>query len=536
MSGTRSYAAGPSEPALRDITLGELLREAAEAAPDRPAIIDGHPDPARRAQWTYAELHAEAIRAARAIAARFRPGERLVIWAPNSPRWIITEFGAAMAGVILVTVNPSLQAGELAYVLKQSGAAGLLVVPDYRGNPMLEIARSVRAQCPALRQIIRLDRWEEFLYVPDDRRVSLPDVRPDDAVMIQYTSGTTGRPKGALLHHRGLVNNGTHTMDLMGVPAGVTTLTVMPLFHTSGCVLAVIGAVSRGATQVVVETFDPGLVLELTETFRAYALNGVPTMLIAMLEHPTFGSRDLSSVNAVCSGGATVPAALVERFERELGAPFVIVFGQTELSPVAAMTLPADSIADKAETLGRPMPHVEVKIVDVGTGEIVPTGEVGEFCARGYLQMHGYYEMPEATAETIDADGWLHTGDLCSMDERGYCRIEGRLKDMIIRGGENLYPREIEEALHRHPAVGDVAVVGLPDQRWGEVVGAFVRPAPGAELDREMLFDYLRTELSPQKTPSHWYRLEEFPLTGSGKIRKFRLRELWEAGELEELT
>jgi fatty-acyl-CoA synthase len=258
-------------------------------------------------------------------------------------------------------------------------------------------------------------------------------------------------------------------------------------------------------------------------------------MLVAMLEHPDFQKRDLSSITSICSGGSTVPAALVRRLEEALGAPFTIVFGQTECSPVACMTRQDDSIEDKAETLGLPMPHTEAKIVDVETGGVVPVGQLGEFCTRGYHVMHEYFDNPEATANTIDADGWLHTGDLCSMDARGYCKVEGRLKDMIIRGGENIYPREIEELLFRHPAVGEVAVVGLPDERMGEEVAAFLRAAPGERLERDTLFAYLREHLSPQKTPRLWFEVDAFPLTGSGKIQKFALREQWQDGKHREM-
>jgi fatty-acyl-CoA synthase len=304
----------------------------------------------------------------------------------------------------------------------------------------------------------------------------------------------------------------------------------MPLFHTAGCVLAVLGAVSRRATLVLVEQFEPGLVLQLMEDYRASGMLGVPTMLVAMLEHPDFERRDLTSIKAICSGGSTVPAALVRRLEEAIGAPFTIVFGQTECSPVACMTRPDDSLDDKAATLGRPMPNVEVRIADPETGATLPVGALGEFLTRGYHVMHEYFDNPEATAKTIDADGWLHTGDLCSMDERGYCKVEGRLKDMIIRGGENIYPREIEELLFKHPSVGEVAVLGLPDERMGEEVAAFLRPAPGASLDKDVLFTYLREHLSPQKTPRLWFQVEAFPLTGSGKIQKFALREQWSDG------
>jgi len=530
-----SHTRGPSEPPLRDITLGDLLAWAAQTTPERVALIQGVPDPAARRQWTYAQLYAEARRTARALRAHFEPGERVAVWAPNLPEWVMLEFGAAMAGVVLVTVNPAFRAQELQYVLKQSRSAGIFVVEAFRGNPMHATVQAVSSNCPELRHVLRLEQWDDFLAKGDAAGIVLPTVRPMDPVMIQYTSGTTGFPKGALLHHRGLANNGAHTAERMGVVDGAVWVTTMPLFHTGGCVCCVLGAVSKRCTQVLVEAFEPGLVLELFDAYRGNAMIGVPTMLVAMMEHPSFAATDLSSTQAICSGGSTVPAALVRQFEQRLGAPFTIVFGQTECSPVATMTRPDDSVADKSGTIGTPLPHVEVKIVDPDTGATLPVGQVGEFCTRGYLVMHGYFENPEATAAAIDADGWLHTGDLCAMDARGYCTVEGRLKDMIIRGGENIYPRELEEWLFRHPSVGEVAVVGVPDARWSEQVAAFVRPKPGQHIDKEQLTAYLREKLAPHKTPRHWIVLDAFPLTGSGKIQKFRLRERWVNGEFAEL-
>ncbi len=439
-----------------------------------------------------------------------------------------------MAGVILVTVNPSYQGEELTYVLKQSKSAGIFVTPEYRGNKMMGTVLRVQGECPALRKIVSFAAWEQFLDSADEN-VELPALHATDPCMIQYTSGTTGFPKGALLHHRGLVNNGYHTMNRAQVSAGDVLLTMMPLFHTGGCVLCVLGAVSHRATQVIVETFEPGLVLDLIDNYKVNSWNSVPTMLVSLLEHPNFTERDTSSVHSLISGGSIVPAALVNKFEETLGATFTIVFGQTECSPVASMVRADDLAIDKATTIGGPMPHVEIKIVDPDTGQTLPTGTKGEYCTRGYHVMHEYFEMPEATAETIDQDGWLHTGDICSMDERGYCKVEGRLKDMIIRGGENIYPREIEALLFQHPTVGEVAVVGLPDERLGEVVGAFIRSAPGQSPDQEELFAYLREHASPQKTPKHWFLMDAFPLTGSGKIQKYVLREQWLDGKILEM-
>tara|TARA_B110000305_G_scaffold242136_1_gene320304 strand:+ start:7015 stop:8640 length:1626 start_codon:yes stop_codon:yes gene_type:complete len=529
-----SYTKGPDTPEIVNTTLGDLLKEAATEVPDRTAMIFGHAEIDQRQEWTYAEMYHDAVRVAQAIATHFKPGERVAIWSQNTPQWILVEFGAAMAGVILVTVNPSYQGEELTYVLKQSKSAGIFVSPEYRGNKMMGTVLRVQGECPALRKIVSFAAWEQFLDSANEN-VELPALHATDPCMIQYTSGTTGFPKGALLHHRGLVNNGYHTMNRAQVSAGDVLLTMMPLFHTGGCVLCVLGAVSHRATQVIVETFEPGLVLDLIDNYKVNSWNSVPTMLVSLLEHPNFTERDTSSVHSLISGGSIVPAALVNKFEETLGATFTIVFGQTECSPVASMVRADDLAIDKATTIGGPMPHVEIKIVDPDTGQTLPTGTKGEYCTRGYHVMHEYFEMPEATARTIDQDGWLHTGDICSMDERGYCKVEGRLKDMIIRGGENIYPREIEALLFQHPTVGEVAVVGLPDERLGEVVGAFIRSAPGETPDQEELFAYLREHASPQKTPKHWFLMDAFPLTGSGKIQKYVLREQWLDGKILEM-
>ncbi len=530
-----SHAFGVEEPPVRDITIGALLSEAVDAGPDRVALIEGAPDASRRRQWTYAELQSEAEQAARALALRFEKGERVAVWAHNIPEWIILEFACALSGVVLVTVNPGFRSHEVEYVLSQSRSAGLFVVPDFRGNPMLAVAEELHPGLPELREIIRFDEWDAFVASADDFTGELPEVVPSDPMMIQYTSGTTGFPKGAYLNHRGLANNGTHTFDRMGVSGNGTFISTMPLFHTGGSVLCVLGATASRATQVLVEAFEPGLVLELFDTYRANAILGVPTMLVAMLEHPAFVTTDLSQLEAICSGGSLVPEALVRRFETDLGAPFTIVFGQTECSPVASMTQPDDTIEDKSSTVGPPMPGVEVKITDPETGETVPIGAVGEYCTRGYHVMDGYFEMPEQTAAAIDAEGWLHTGDLAAMDTRGYCTVEGRLKDMIIRGGENIYPKELEELLFAHASVGEVAVVGLPDEKWGETVGAFIRPAPGGSIDKSELSAYMREKFAHHKTPKQWFEVEEFPLTGSGKIQKFKLTEQWQAGEWSEI-
>jgi fatty-acyl-CoA synthase len=530
-----SYAKGPDEPSVRDITIGQALAEAAAKSPDQVALVAGDADPALRYEWTYAELYQQAQSVARALLTQFEPGDRVAVWAPNIPPWIFLEYGCALAGVVLVTVNPSFQAEELAYVLKQSRSAGIFLVPEFRGNRMMQHLESVREECPALRHVVRLDEWQDFVATAKQYVGELPQVQADDACMIQYTSGTTGFPKGALLRHKGLINNAAHTSVNTGASEQDTALAFAPLFHTAGCVCVALGALCRRSKLVLIEAFDPGLVLELLETYGANSLLGVPTMFVAIMEHPDFKRRDLSTLEVCCAGGASVPGAMIERIESELGVPFTVVFGQTESSPVSSMTHPEDTLEDKANTIGGPMPGAEIKIINPETAETVPVGELGEYCTRGYLVMLEYFELPEATAKTIDEDGWLHTGDLCSMDERGYCKVEGRLKDMIIRGGENIYPRQIEEVLFKHKTIGDVAVVGLPDDRMGEEVGAFIRPAPGESIDREELFAYLREHLSPQKTPRYWFEVNEYPMTGSGKIQKFALRQQWQEGLHQEL-
>ena len=520
---TSYWPADTSEPVL-ETTVGAVLRAAAAAAPGRLAMVGGLPDPAERKRWTYAELLADAERAARALAARFAPGERLAVWAPNLPEWVILEYAAALAGLVLVTVNPALRPAELAYVLGQSGSSGIFLLPEYR-SPMAKFLDEVRGDLPALRETFLFTEWEEFMRSGPADAV-LPEVRPDDIAQIQYTSGTTGFPKGAELHHRGLTNNARFFIERLEIQPGEVYLNPMPLFHTAGCAMGVLGTCQGLAVHVPVLAFDPALMLELCETERSAVFGGVPTMLIAMLAHPDLGKRDLSSLRIAVSGGSPVPAALVRQVEERFGVTFSIVFGTTECSPLLTQVRPDAPPGRRAETLGTPLPQTEIKVADVGTADPVAPGQVGELCARGYMVMRGYHDAPEATAQAIDADGWYHTGDLASMDADGYLHIEGRVKDMIIRGGENIYPREIEDVLFAHAAVAEAAVVGIPDATWGEVVAAYVRPAPGVSPPTaDELRAHCREALAPYKTPLHWVFIEEFPMTPSGKIQKFKLKD-----------
>jgi fatty-acyl-CoA synthase len=527
---TESYWPATAEPPLLEQTVGGLLREVAAAEPDRPALVEAAAG-GRGRRWTYAELLRDAERCARMLALRFAPGERLAVWAPNVPEWVIVEYGAALAGLVLVTVNPAFLAGEMAYVLGRSRASGILLTREFRGNSMSTTLEGVRPDLPDLREVLYVHELADLLAAaPTDQ--ALPEVQPRDPVQIQYTSGTTGFPKGALLHHRGLVNNAYLTARRANTPAHAVWLNAMPMFHTGGCVLNTLGALAVRGTSVQMLTWDPVLALDVIARERVQTTLVVPTMLISLMDHPDFSPVALSSMERVLSGGALVPAELVRRIQDTLGVTFSIAFGQTECSPVATQTAWDDSVDDKASTIGRPLPHTEIKIADIDTHAVLPLGEVGEICVRGYSVMYEYYEQPEFTAAALDADGWLHTGDLGAMDERGYSTVEGRLKDMIIRGGENIYPREIEELLFAHPEVAEVAVVGVPDDRYGEQVAAFVRRADGSSVSGAALTAYCRENLAAFKRPRAWVFLSDFPMTASGKIQKYVLRERFVKGDV----
>jgi fatty-acyl-CoA synthase len=521
------WPADHSEPVL-DRTVGDALRAAALEFGSRIALVEGEAAKETRRRWTFAELLAGAEEIARALLTRFKTGEHIAIWSPNNPEWILLEFGAALSGITLVTVNPAFQAKELAYVLGQSKAVGLIAAPVYRNRDLLAVVDEVRPSLPLLRDVLSLADWPTLVASGSvSATPNLPVVKPDDIAQIQYTSGTTGFPKGALLRHRGLANNGRFFARAIGAGAGDVWVNPMPLFHTAGCGLVTLGALQTGGTLVLPPGFDPALMLRLIESERGTITLSVPTMLIAMLEHADRPARNLSSWRMAALGGAPVPVDLIRRAERLLGVQVAIGFGQTEASPYITHTLPNDQNDRWHETVGRPLPQTEVKIVDSITGETVPKNTLGEICTRGYAVMAGYFDNPAATAATVDAEGWLHTGDLGTMDEEGYCRVQGRLKDMIIRGGENIYPREIEDLLFTHPLVGDVAVVGIPDDTWGEIVVAFIRPATTEQPSEESLIAHCRQHLATFKTPRHWRFVDQFPQTASGKIQKFALRDLF---------
>ncbi len=536
------WPADTSRPVL-ELSTGDLLRATAGDAGDHIALVEVAPSgtpPLSGAQdtnrrWSYGELLTEAEQCAHWLLTRFAPGERITVWAPNIPEWIILQYGAALAGLVVVTANPALRAAELRYVLEQSRSAALFHTAEFRGSDMTAIAREAAAGLPELRDTVCFEDWPDTVGT-HRAECSLPTVRPGDAAQIQYTSGTTGFPKGALLHHRGLVTNARFMIDRTRLPRRGTMVSAMPLFHTAGCAMGVLGAAHQRATYVLCQLFDPELVLTAVQNHRADLVTGVPTMLIAMLSHPEFARFDLSRLSGVLSGGSPVPPELVHRVEHRFGVRFTSVYGQTELSPVVTQTSPDDSAEDKAATAGRPLPQLEVTVRDPVTRDTVPVGQPGEICVRGYQTMLGYFDMPERTAETIDPDGWLRTGDLGILDNRGYLQVTGRIKDMIIRGGENIYATEIERVLFTHPGIRDVTVLGLPDPAWGEIVAAvFVPNRPEEIPGAAELHDFCRAHLAPHKTPTRWFLATELPLTGSGKIQKFRLRDQIDRDDLQEL-
>ncbi len=517
-------------------SIGALFTRVVAEVPDRDALVAGAADPGQRRRWTYRELAAEADRAARALLTRFEPGQHVAVWSVNRPEWVVLQLGAALAGLVLVTVNPALRRGELAYVLRQSRAAGVFFSEEQLGQSGSQIIAGLRGDLPGLREAVGFGGWDEFLAGGQAGAglagAALPEVRPGDTAQIQYTSGTTGDPKGCMLHHHGAIHSARGAAAGCGMPDGGVYVNPMPLFHVGSCVHGVLGALALRGTHVLMPGFSPALLLELIEAERASMTLVVPTMLSMLVEHPDAAARDLSSLSSFLIGGSACSAALSRRTTEVTGTPVVIGFGQTEAFGVVTQTLLTDTMEDQTTTIGQPVADMEGRIADLATNETVPVDTQGEICVRGPQTMTGYYDMPEATAAAIDADGWLHTGDLGEMDARGYLKVTGRLKDMIIRGGENVYPREIEEVIADHPAVAGIQVIGIDDDTWGEQVGAVVVLRPGQEAGPAEIFGWARDRLAPYKRPRKWYVVNEFPMTASGKVQKFVLRQDIHKGEL----
>jgi fatty-acyl-CoA synthase len=526
-----SHARGRTDVPLLNETIGARLRRTVATLGDREALVVGH----QGFRATYAELWLEVDRAARAlVASGVHAGDRVGIWAPNRYEWVVIQYATARIGAVLVTINPAYKAAELRHALDQAGVSLLVHAAGLRGTDYAELVESVRDECRALRETVVLERdWDAFL--AGGERVSGAELaarefslHPDDPINIQYTSGTTGAPKGATLSHRNILNNAY----LSGVTAGYTqherVCVPVPFYHCFGMVLGSLACVVHGACIVVPgESFDAEAVLATVESERCTALYGVPTMFISELAVPGFERYDLGSLRTGMMGGAPCPVEVMRQVRSRMHMSEVaIVCGMTETAPLSTQTTPDDPVDKRVGTVGRVHPHVEIKVVDPETGETVPRGTPGEQCTRGYSVMLGYWNDVLATRAAIDEDGWMHTGDLAVMDADGYLSIVGRIKDMIIRGGENIYPREIEEFLHGLDGVADAHVIGVPSERYGEEVMAWVKPRAGFALTPSELVAACRGRIASFKIPVHWRIVDEFPMTVTGKIQKFRLREL----------
>jgi fatty-acyl-CoA synthase len=526
-----SYANGTSSVAMLGETIGANFDRTVAAHADRPALIEC----ATGRRFSYRELSAEVDRVARGlIAAGIAPGDRVGIWAPNCAEWVFVQFATAKLGAILVNVNPAYRTHELRYVLNQSGIRLLIAAARYRASDYAGMIAAVRDECPQLERVRLLgDRsWAELLASAEGVSPAALTERGrtlscDDPINLQYTSGTTGAPKGATLTHHNILNNGFFVGELVGYTERDSVCIPVPFYHCFGMVMGNLGAVSHGAAMVIpAPTFDPAATLAAVARERCTSLYGVPTMFIAELGLADFADYDLSSLRTGIMAGSTCPIEVMRRVVSEMHMSEVsICYGMTETSPVSTQTRVDDPLELRVTTIGRPGPHIEVKIVDPATGLTLPCGETGELCTRGYSVMRGYWDQPEQTAEAVDVAGWMHTGDLATMDASGYCAIVGRIKDMVIRGGENLYPREIEEFLYTHPQITDVQVIGVPDERYGEELCAWVRAGPDAPLTAEDVREFCRGRLAHQKIPRYVMFVDEFPMTVTGKIQKFLMRE-----------
>ncbi|MCU7702340.1 AMP-binding protein [Streptomyces albidoflavus] len=527
-----SYAHGTSATPLLPDTIGASLARTVAAHPDREALVDV----ASGRRWTYARFAEDVERLARALLARgVLKGDRVGIWATNCPEWVLVQYATARIGAIMVNINPAYRAHELAYVLRQSGTGLLVATPGHRTNDFRALVNEVREECPALRETAYLgeDSWTALLAAadacpPDALAAREAELSCDDPINIQYTSGTTGFPKGATLSHHNILNNGYFVGENVGYTEQDRICLPVPFYHCFGMVMGNIAATTHGACIVIPgPVFDPVTTLTAVAQERCTSLYGVPTMFIGELNLADFASYDLTSLRTGIMAGSPCPEEVMKRVVAEMHmAEVSICYGMTETSPVSTQTRRDDSLAHRTGTVGRVLPHLEVKVVDPGTGITVERGEAGELCTRGYSVMLGYWEEPERTAEAVDPAGWMHTGDLAVLRRDGYVEIVGRIKDMIIRGGENIYPREIEEFLYTHPKIADVQVVGVPDGKYGEEVLACVIPKQNAgPLTLEELRAFCRDRLAHYKVPSRLQLLDAFPMTVSGKVRKIELRE-----------
>ncbi|APH68718.1 AMP-binding protein [Bacillus sp. LR_5] len=530
-------------------TIGRLLEQTAEAHPDRDAVV--YPD--RNIRYTYAQFDSLCRQTAKGLMRMgIGKGDHVAIWASNIPEWLAVQFATAKIGAVLVTVNTNYQAHELDYLLKQSDAAALIIMDSYRGTSYPDIVNSLIPELqeakpgqlkseryPFLKTLIYIGNkrlpglyhWDDIerlakTMTDAELEARMNSLDKDDVINMQYTSGTTGFPKGVMLTHFNVINNAANIAECMALSAQDRMCIPVPFFHCFGCVLGVLACVSVGAAMIPVPEFDPVTVLKTVEKEKCTALHGVPTMFIAELHHPDFDAYDLSTLRTGIMAGSPCPSEVMKAVIERMGMKDItIAYGQTEASPVITQTRANDSFIRRVETTGRALPHTEVKIVELGTCQEVQRGVQGELCTRGYHVMKGYYKDKEATRKAINHDGWLFTGDLAVMDEDGYCRITGRLKDMLIRGGENIYPREIEEFLYRHPAVLDVQVVGVPDAKFGEEAAAWIKLKDGKSVSSDELKAYCKGKIARHKIPRYVIFTDDYPMTASGKIQKYKLRE-----------
>ena len=546
---TQSYYCGASTTQIIYETIGGFFDRVANEHPNNPALVLRH----QNVDWTYSELQQRVDQlAAGLISLGIEPGDRVGIWGPNSAEWVLTQLATAKMGAIMVCINPAYRLYELEYALNKVECKALITdeqfkTSDYLG--MLNTLASELEQCvpgqldaaklPHLKHVIRMGTEKSpGMFNFDDicAGASADDfsvladlqgkLKPDDAINIQFTSGTTGNPKGATLSHCNILNNGYLTGEAMRLTPSDKLCIPVPLYHCFGMVLAVLACISHGSTMVFPgEAFDPEQTLQTVQDEQCTALHGVPTMFITELDHPNFRRFDLSSLRTGIMAGAPCPVEVMKRVISEMHMQDILIaYGQTELSPINNMTLPDDSLERRTETVGRAMPWVEIKIIDEA-GHVVPVGQKGEICTRGYSVMQGYWNDQEKTAETIDASGWLHSGDIATMDASGYVRIVGRIKDMIIRGGENIYPREVEEFLYQHPAISEVQVFGIPDEKMGEEVCAWIQLNEGADLTADDVKAYCKDQITHFKVPRHIRFVSEYPMTVTGKIQKFVMRD-----------
>ena len=527
-----SYASGETTTALLDHTIGVALERTVGHMPDREALVDV----VTGRRWTWRDLNHAVDEIARGlIAYGIEQGDRVGMWAPNCAEWTIVQLATAKIGAILVNVNPAYRTHELAYAVNQSGLRLLLAVTSFKTSDYRVMIEATASECPGLERTVYVDTddWAELVAAGHRTAADVVDRRahglsPHDPINIQYTSGTTGRPKGATLSHRNILNNGFFVTELIGFTEEDRLCIPVPFYHCFGMVMGNLGCITHGATMVIpAPGFDPAITLQTIQDEHCTAVYGVPTMFIAMQNHPDFASYDLSSLRTGIMAGAVCPVEVMKRCVDDMHmAEVSIAYGMTETSPVSCQTRSDDDLERRTASIGRAAPHVEIKIVDPATGATVERGEPGEFCTRGYSVMLGYWDEPEKTAEAVDEDGWMHTGDLAVMRDDGYCNIVGRIKDMVIRGGENIYPREIEDFLYGHPDIEDVQVVGVPDERYGEELCAWIKLRPGAEpIDAEAVREFATGKLAHYKIPRYVLVVEDFPLTVTGKVRKVQMRD-----------